>query len=292
MNLEQWDLDTIVANQGPHVAKLERFNTKMSSNTSFLDELKEKIASTLQKLLWAARTSRSELIVPLTIISGRNFIQREHILLLNNVLFYIQNNIVKLKFPRFEKSSLRALMYADFLGSIQTPREKGVMGFITFLTDATHKVAPINWCSRVPRKICRGPNAGEAQALADGAAQAIYDIRGFQDFFYQRVPLSIFPDSKCVFDGFVLFCPTTDLTALSDILAIRDSLARCEIEEINWIGTKENPANCFTKSPFASRKNNGVLKTCLRTGYLDTPVGAFVTRDAMHSDTRFDLSLS
>ena len=292
MNIEQGDSDSIVAHQEPYVAKLESFDTNMSPNTPLLDELKEKVASTLHKLLWVARTSRPDLIVPLSIISSRPFIQHEHIVLLNNVLFYIQSNPVKLKFPRLEKSSLRALMYADFSGSIQTPREKRVMGFVTFLTDATHKVAPINWCSRIPRKICRGTGAGEAQALADGTAQAIYDVRVIQELFYQRVPLSIFTDSKCVFDACVSFCPTTDLRALSDILAIRDSLARCEIEEINWIDTKDNPADCLTKSPFASRKNNGVLTTCLRTGYLDTPVRASVTRDTMRADSRPDLSLS
>ena len=217
--------------------------------------------------------------------------QHEHISLLNDVLQYIQNNPATLRFPRLEKSSLRALMYADLSGSIQTPREKRVMGFVTFLTDATHKIAPINWCSRIPRKVCRSPGAGEAQALADGTIQAIYDVRVIQELFYQRVPLSIFTDSKCVFDACVSFRPTADLRALSDILVVRDSLARCEIEEINWIDTKQNPADGLTKSPFTARKNNGVLTRCLSTGYLDTTVRASVTRNTMQFDSRPDLSL-
>ncbi len=75
-----------------------------------------------------------------------------------------------------------------------------------------------------------------------------------------KVPLILYTNSYLLYQCLVQLGTTSEKRLMIDIMALRQSYERREIDEIRWICGEDNPANAMTKaSPNSALK--GIIST-------------------------------
>ncbi len=94
-----------------------------------------------------------------------------------------------------------------------------------------------------------------------------------------RIPLSMFTDSKSLFDTMVKNTVLTEKRLMIDLRVAREAYNLNEISDIGFIRGNANPADCFTKVG-----HNDALTRIVFDGLCDLAVEQWVIREPKHSD--------
>lgn len=145
--------------------------------------------------------------------------------------------------------------------------ESSQIGFIILLCDGTGHSHVLSFSSRKSRRVVRSAMAGDAFALTAALDEA-FTLRYDLDILYgQHIPLSIFTDSKQLFDVVTRASHPTEKRLLIDIAAAREAYNRMDISNVCLVKSEDNMSDGLTKvKPFAAQDR------FLRTGIDSTPV--------------------
>ena len=87
------------------------------------------------------------------------------------------------------------------------------------------------------------------------------------------IPIMVCTDSYSLYECLVKLGTTKEKRLMIDIMAIRQSYERRELQEIRWINGQDNPADAMTKST-----PNKALEKFLDTNSLEIRVEGWVKR--------------
>lgn len=185
------------------------------------------------------------------------------------------NQAMTLKYPRLDVSTLHLRAYADssFANNYDSSSQ---MGFIILLCDSTGRAHVLNFASRKCKRVVRSVMAGEVYAFSTAFDEAFVLRYDLEQLYGRRIPLSLFTDSKQLFDVVTKATHPTEKRLMVDIAAARQAYNRYDISNVGLIASEDNPADPLTKE-------NGchALDTLLRTGMDHTPVAQWVIRPSV-----------
>ena len=90
---------------------------------------------------------------------------------------------------------------------------------------------------------------------------------------FPSIPIIVCTDSYSLYEYLVKLRTTKEKRLIIDIIAIRQSYKRRELQEIQWINSQDNPADAITKS-----NPNKALEKFLDTNCLQVRVEGWVKR--------------
>ena len=135
----------------------------------------------------------------------------------------------------------------------------------------------IDWKSVKSQRVTRSVLASEVYRMTAGIDMA-YAIGSTLNMITKQLGLPIIPvivctDSYSLYECLVKLGTTKEKRLMIDIMAIRQSYERRELQEIRWINGNDNPADAMTKA-----KPNPSLETFIDTNKLNIRVEGWVKR--------------
>lgn len=129
-------------------------------------------------------------------------------------------------------------------------------------------------CHRVTRAVL----ASELYGMVNGVDIALTVNSTISKILVQLglspLPIIVCTDSYSLYQCLVKLGTTQEKRLIIDIMALRESYERRELQEIRWINGEDNPADAMTKI-----NCNDALKRFLDTNQLDVRVEGWVKRD-------------
>ena len=127
------------------------------------------------------------------------------------------------------------------------------------------------------QRVTRSVLASEVYGMTAGIDMA-YAIGSTLNMITKQLGLSIilvivYTDSYSLYECLVKLGTTKEKRLMIDIMAIRQSYERRELQEIRWINGNDNPADAMTKA-----KPNPSLETFIDTNKLNIRVEGWVKR--------------
>jgi hypothetical protein len=134
-------------------------------------------------------------------------------------------------FPRLGLDTLRILVYADAsFGNNEDLSSQ--MGYVLFLTDDQNKSAPMSYKSVKCKRVTRSVLVAEAIAFAEGFDQGYALENDLRESLQRRVPLTMFTDSKTLFEVITKASYTSEKRILIDLACVREAYARLDIDVV------------------------------------------------------------
>jgi hypothetical protein len=135
----------------------------------------------------------------------------------------------------------------------------------------------IDWKSVKSQRVTRSVLASEVYGMTAGIDMA-YAIGSTLNMITKQlglptIPVIVCTDSYSLYECLVKLGTTKEKRLMIDIMAIRQSYERRELQEIRWINGNDNPADAMTKA-----KPNPSLETFIDTNKLNIRVEGWVKR--------------
>ncbi len=135
----------------------------------------------------------------------------------------------------------------------------------------------IHYSSTKSKRVTRSVLASEIYGMVGGVDMAIAintTITMITDQLgFKSIPIIVCTDSYSLYECLVKLGTTKEKRLMIDIMAIRQSYERRELQEIRWINGQDNPADAMTKS-----NPNRALEKFLDTNHLQVRVEGWVKR--------------
>ena len=117
-------------------------------------------------------------------------------------------------------------------------------------------------------------------AFAD-AFDISYSIKyDLQMIAKQYIPLNMYTDNLSLFNIITRSSKTTEKRLMINLRSVKQCYQNQELDNVVHVRTKFNPADAFKKV-----KRNNVLEKSLAHGILDHPVGQWVVRDTIPTES-------
>ena len=124
-----------------------------------------------------------------------------------------------------------------------------------FLQDADGGRCPILWQTRKIRRVVKSTLSAEAMALLECAEAAVYVASVLHEISGgDKCKIRCFVDNKSLVDALQSCKHVEDRRLRTDVAVLRDMLERGEIEEVSWVDTSLQLADCLTKRGASSRQ--------------------------------------
>lgn len=165
---------------------------------------------------------------------------------LRKLLADMKADCTGLTYQRLDMSSAAIRVYTD--ASFAQNRDlSSQLGWCVYLVDKNGQCNLIHWCSRKCRRVVKSAFAAELFALIQGHDYGIALQHSLKNILGRDIELSIYIDSKSVWDSVISLKPLTEKRLLIDIACLRESYQNGELRSFACIDTKFNPADAFTK---------------------------------------------
>jgi hypothetical protein len=189
----------------------------------------------------------------------------------------IRNATRGLTFVPLDIQTMEVVVFTD--SSFANNRDlSSQIGFVVALADANGDSNIIHWASVKSRRVTRSVLASELYAMSLGfdAAAAIKSTLDqiLQPWRQEPVPLTVFTDSKSLYDCLVKIGMTREKRLMIDIMCLRQAYERREIAEVVWIKGEENVADAMTKE-----KCSNALRDMVDTNKLMITADGWVERE-------------
>ena len=205
---------------------------------------------------------------------------------LNQRLSWQQKNSARgLRYIRLNLEQVRLFVFVDasFANNLDLTSQ---IGHVTVLGNE-EEVAPfkrqlrgnvIHWASTKCKRVTRSTLASEIYAMVTGAdiAHALKTTldRILASLGFPCAPVIICTDSYSLYECLVKLGTTKEKRLMIDVLGLRQSYERREIDEVRWIEGTCNPADAMTKT-----SPNKSLTTLIDTNELTVTMQGWVTRN-------------
>lgn len=132
----------------------------------------------------------------------------------------------------------------------------------------------VHWSSTKCKRVTRSVLAAELYAMAEGFDTAVAIATTLKMILRRQVPLSIYTDSKSLFECLVKLGTTKEKRLMIDILCLRQAYERRQITEVTWIEGASNPADALTKA-----KSSKALESMIEANEVIVKTMAWVERN-------------
>jgi hypothetical protein len=159
-----------------------------------------------------------------------------------------------LRFVPLDLSTLRVAVFTDssFANNVDMSSQ---IGYIVVTVDKNSAANIVHWGSIKCRRVTRSVLAAELYAMSLGFDYATVIRSTIQQILGRLIELTIYIDSKSLYDCLVRLGSTTEKRLMVDIMCLRQSYERREISQVVWINREYNIADAMTKDkPCASFK--------------------------------------
>lgn len=205
--------------------------------------------------------------------------------LLNKRIQWQLDNLDRgLTYVALDLSKAKLFVFAD--GSFANNKDlSSQIGYVIVLAEETMRTEisfsikgnTITHSSVKSKRVVRSTLAGKTNGVVIGFDIAICLsatlARITERLGLPRIPLILCTDSKSLYECLVKLNTTSEKRLMIDVMALRQSYERREIEEIRWIRDKDNSADAMTKD-----KCNTALTRLIDSNELTVSIEAYVRR--------------
>ena len=212
-----------------------------------------KYRSSVGQINWVAQHTRPDLAFEVSDLSrafqGGTI---ENMKRMRGVIKRMKENNFKVKLEKIEKGKEFWEVYADAsFGNIECGKSQ--IGYIVSLGDDTGKRCPIQWKSQKAKRVAKSTIDAEALGLGEAAEAAIYLNKLWKEITgSEEIPVIIKTDSKTLERAIQSTSGVKSRRLRIDIAAIKEMIERGEIQQIEWVKTNEQMADCLTKRGVAN----------------------------------------
>jgi len=189
-----------------------------------------------------------------------------------------------LRYSPIDLAKAKLMVFAD--GSFANNNDlSSQIGFIIALVNETNNSGEsfnvkgniVHWSSTKCKRLTRSVLASEVYGLVGGFdlgyALATTLQKVMMRLSLPPVPVIVCTDSYSLYECLVKLGTTGEKILMIDIMGLRESYERREIEEIRWINGEDNPADAMTKA-----SPNKSLETLVSTNELTVRLEGWVQR--------------
>lgn len=177
-----------------------------------------------------------------------------------------------LNYPQLDITSLRLKAYSD-AAFANNEDFKSQIGCLILLCDRNNRCHILSYSSTKCKRVTRSILGGELCALADAFDKGFTIKTDLERMLNKRIPLSMFTDSKSLFDIITKCSSTTEKRLMIDIRSVQEGYETQEISDMGLVRSEFNPADCLTKVA-----HNQVMESIMNLNYLQHPVEQWVFR--------------
>lgn len=171
-----------------------------------------------------------------------------------------------LSYPPLDGVTLHLRVYSDS-SFANNADQSSQLGYIVLLCDDSGRAHVLSFTSRKSLRVVRSVLAGEVYAFAEAFDEAFIIRYDLERIYGKHIPLSLYTDSKQLFEVVTKASHPTEKRLMVDIAAAREAYNRHDISNVGLIATNDNISDACTK-----RKPCPAMDTLLRTGLYRTPV--------------------
>lgn len=170
----------------------------------------------------------------------------DHIKKMNTVVRHLRRYPLKLTFQPMGTTTLHIRAYSD--SSFANNEDlSSQLGFIIFICDEARNCNILHYASYKARRVTRSVLGAETYAFADAFDFAYTLATDLREMTGLPLPLTMCTDSRSLFDLITKDSTSTERRLMIDISAVRSAYEKAEINTIELVESKENPADAFTK---------------------------------------------
>jgi hypothetical protein len=281
----------IMLTQEKHCQRITTINTKKLTQA----ELKEAFVKERARGAYIASTCQPEasFLLSFAAQSQVNPSIKDAELMNECLAWQIQNKARGLRFIPLDLNKLQMMVFVDasFAGNTDYTSQLGYVIVLANIvtqqnTDGKKcikiKANIIHWSSTKCKRVTRSVLASELYAMANGFDIAS-TVKATTDAAvknspagYGRIPLILCTDSYSLYDCIVKLGTSSEKRLMIDIMSLRESYERREIDQVIWINGESNPADSMTKRP---AKAGNALRRLVDTNHLELITEAWVERN-------------
>jgi hypothetical protein len=156
-----------------------------------------------------------------------------------------------LRFVPLDLASLRVAVFTDSSFANNSDMTSQI-GYVAVIVDKNNQANIVHWASVKCRRVTRSVLASELYAMSLGFDNAAVIKSTVQQILNRPIDLTIYIDSKSLYDCLVRLGSTHEKRLMVDIMCLRQSYERREIAQVVWIDGKHNVADAMTKEKCGS----------------------------------------
>ena len=234
-----------------------KFDSKPQKHEPLSKEKTKELRSLVGQLAWASNQTRPDISFDVCQLSvSINNATYEDVARANKCVKKLKNDQVAIKFPSLgEIKDCQLKVYAD-ASFKNLPGGGSQGGYIVFIQNTEGIYSPLAWQSRKLKRVVKSTLAAETLALMAGVECAflcrttIKELVGIKE----GLPILAKTDSRSLVDSARSSKTLEDDRLKVDICVLRDYLRLGELEQIDWVDTKDQLADSLTKSGASSHK--------------------------------------
>ena len=234
-----------------------KFDSKSRKNDSLSKDKVKELRSLVGQLAWASNQTRPDIAFDVCQLSvSINNATYEDVARANKCVKRLKNDHVSISFPPLGNiKDCELVVYAD-ASFKNLPGGGSQGGYIVFMQNHSGNHAPLAWQSRKLKRVVKSTLGAETLALMDGVECAFLCKTTIKELIGFECGLSIKAktDSKSLVDTVHTSKTLEDDRVKVDVCVLRDYLRLGELQQIEWVDTKEQLADSLTKSGASAHK--------------------------------------
>ena len=238
------------------ITSLEEFDGGDDRNLT--DKEKKAVRGKIGELLWISLMTRPDLSFDVNALSSE--IANATVSTAKSI-----NKIVKkakhtrniLRFLALgDISTLRVKVYADASFCNQEGRTRSTGGRVVLLENKnTGLVNIVSWKTKKISRVCRSAKGAETRALDDAIDDAVNTARLVREIYNgninlkspEQIPVRALTDSKSLWDSLHNTRQCEEKLLRNSVAGIKELLDLKMVEEVDWVPTDQQLADCMTK---------------------------------------------
>ena len=235
-----------------HLIHIDRIR-KSHKDSILSDNEVELLRSKAGQLLWVARQSRPDILFDVCCLESRiKTATVQQLIDTNKIIKKVKSDSVLLKYQHLgNDSSIYILAFTDAsLGNLDDGATQG--GHFIALCGENGYISPLIWQSKRIRRVVRSTLAGETLALAEGMDCAIFLATLYSELTTgtadpKIIPIICMTDNKSLCEAIKSTKYVSERRLRLEISHIKELINDKQIQELKWMDTKHQLADCLTK---------------------------------------------
>jgi hypothetical protein len=259
----------IELDQNDYIEKLEELDVSDGADTQELTKQEIKaVRGKIGELLWISLMTRPDLSFDVNILSSE--VARGTIATLKAV-----NRIVKkakccknvLRFSKLgDLSDISVKVYADASYGNQSDKVRSTAGRVVLLENKkTGKVNVASWKTKKIGRVCRSVKSAETRALEEAIDDGVNIARLISEVYTggvnlkdpKQIPVEALTDNKSLWESLHNTRQCEEKLLRNSIAGIKELMELKMVEDVEWVPTLQQLADCMTK---AGKNSDWLLK--------------------------------